>query len=67
MDTTLADIVELCRERGWTGVGPDHDLLKWLRRNLRDVRERESYDDMQRRLKALRAAAKETAGVFGPR
>lgn len=30
----LSDIVDLCQRYGWTGVGQEHDILRWLRVRL---------------------------------
>ena len=35
----LARLTDLCREHGWTGVGPEHDIVRWLGNRLRAIDE----------------------------
>lgn len=54
---------ELCAEFGWTGVGAEHDLARWLRDRL------EEPDELRERIVELELYAEsagdcETCGVF---
>lgn len=32
--TLLADLVDVCRDHGWSGVGQEHDIVRWLKNRL---------------------------------